>query len=72
VTIADSGAGIPAELLPHVFEPFVRADPARGRAGGSGLGLAIARSIAAAHGATVQLESEVGRGTCVRIAFPAV
>jgi signal transduction histidine kinase len=72
VTIADSGAGIPAELLPHVFEPFVRADPARGRAGGSGLGLAIARSIAAAHGATVQLESEVGRGTRVRIAFPAV
>ncbi len=70
LTVRDTGPGIDAETLPHVFERFYRADPARGRAGGSGLGLAIARSIADAHGADIQVRSTAGRGTTVEVAFP--
>jgi signal transduction histidine kinase len=62
--VADNGAGIAAEHLPHVFERFYRADASRSRTtGGSGLGLAIARSIIDAHGGTIGAESEVGRGS---------
>lgn len=70
VSVQDDGPGIPPEILPHVFERFYRADPARQREGGSGLGLAIAKSIADAHGAEITLDSEVGRGTTVRMSFP--
>lgn len=70
VTIEDEGAGIPADVLPHVFTPFFRGDAARSRSGGAGLGLAIARSIADVHGADIRLSSEPGRGTRVRITFP--
>ena len=70
VTVQDTGPGIPPEVLPHVFERFYRADPARERAGGSGLGLAIASEIAEAHGAELNLESVVGRGTTARVSFP--
>jgi signal transduction histidine kinase len=70
VTIRDTGPGIPSEVLPHVFEPFYRGDEARERAGGAGLGLTIAQSIADAHGATIDIVSEAGAGTRVRITFP--
>lgn len=70
VTIEDTGPGIPAEVLPQVFERFYRADPARDRAGGSGLGLAIAKEIAEAHGAELALESVLGKGTTARVSFP--
>ncbi|GAB3200286.1 HAMP domain-containing sensor histidine kinase [Nocardioides hungaricus] len=71
VEVADTGAGIPAADLPHVFERFRRADGARSRAtGGSGLGLAIVRQIAEAHGGTARIESTVGTGTTVRIDLP--
>ena len=70
VVITDTGIGIPAEQLPHVFERFYRGDPARHQADGAGLGLAIARWIAEAHGARITLTSEPGRGTRVTIAFP--
>ncbi len=75
VVIEDSGAGIPAEQLPHIFERFYRGDPDRGRgdgAEGAGLGLAIARWIAEAHGAHLEVTSEPGKGTRVAIRFPPV
>jgi len=62
--VTDTGPGIPAGDLPHVFDRFYRGDAARDRAsGGSGLGLAIARALVEAHGGTIEVESAVGRGT---------
>ncbi len=70
--VADSGVGISAEALPHIFERFYRADPARSRAqGGAGLGLAIVKSICSAHSAEVSVESKVGVGSTFRVTFPA-
>jgi two-component system, OmpR family, sensor histidine kinase BaeS len=69
--VADTGAGIPAEELPHVFERFRRADAARSRAtGGSGLGLAIVRQIVEAHGGSATIASTLGKGTTVRLMLP--
>jgi signal transduction histidine kinase len=71
LTVSDTGVGIPAEHIPHVFERFYRVDPARGQeASGTGLGLAICRSVAEAHGGNVCIESEVGRGTRVSFVMP--
>ncbi|QIG41589.1 HAMP domain-containing histidine kinase [Nocardioides anomalus] len=71
VTVEDTGEGIPAADLPHVFDRFRRVDPSRSRAtGGSGLGLAIVRQLVEAHGGTASASSEVGRGTAVVLAFP--
>jgi two-component system, OmpR family, heavy metal sensor histidine kinase CusS len=72
VEIADTGAGIAAEHLPHVFERFYRVDPARAsEAEGVGLGLSICRSIAEAHGGEIRVESAAGRGTRAILTFPA-
>jgi signal transduction histidine kinase len=64
LSVADTGPGIPADDLPHVFDRFWRGDPARGRAagGGAGLGLSIARQLVEAHGGTLRVESEEGAG----------
>jgi signal transduction histidine kinase len=70
VVVTDTGIGIPAEQLPHVFERFYRGDPARREADGAGLGLAIARWIADAHGARLELTSQPGAGTRLAISFP--
>jgi signal transduction histidine kinase len=67
VAIVDTGRGIPPEQLPRVFEPFFTTTE-----GGTGLGLAIARRIAEAHGSELRLESEVGKGTIVRLALRAL
>ncbi|WP_406421018.1 ATP-binding protein [Streptomyces sp. NBC_00873] len=62
--VRDTGKGIPAEHLPHLFDRFWRADAAQGRAtGGSGLGLSIARQIVTDHRGTIDVESTVGVGT---------
>ena len=70
VVVADTGPGIDPDLLPDLFERFVRADKARSRAGDStGLGLAIVQSIVTAHGGAVDVES--GRaGTAFRVRLP--
>jgi heavy metal sensor kinase len=73
LTVSDTGAGIPPEHLPRVFERFYRVDPARSREGGGiGLGLAICRAIVESHGGTIRLESAEGEGTKVIVSFPPV
>jgi heavy metal sensor kinase len=72
VEVTDTGIGIAAEHLPHLFERFYQVDPARSReTNGTGLGLAICRSIAEAHGGRIAVESTVGRGTRVTLTLPA-
>lgn len=72
ITVADTGMGIPAEELPHVFDRFRRSSKARQRhPQGSGLGLAIVRSIMDLHGGTIRLTSEPDHGTRVTLHFPA-
>ena len=66
VSVADTGEGIPAELLPRIFERFVKTPGSSG----SGLGLAIARDLVTAHGGTISAESAVGSGTTVRFTLP--
>lgn len=64
IAVSDTGIGIPQGALQRVFERFYRVDKARSRSqGGTGLGLAIVKHIALAHGASVHVESEVGKGT---------
>jgi two-component system heavy metal sensor histidine kinase CusS len=69
VEVSDTGRGIAAAHLPHLFERLYRVDGARG--GGAGLGLSIVQSIASLHGGSVSLASEVGVGTRVGLWFPA-
>ncbi|MBL8095364.1 MAG: HAMP domain-containing protein [Anaerolineales bacterium] len=73
VTVADTGEGIPPEVLGHVFERFYRADKSRARAsGGTGLGLAITKAWVEVMGGRVGVESEVGRGSHFWFELPAV
>jgi len=72
VAVADTGSGIGPEHLPRIFERFYRADPGRSREeGGTGLGLAIAKHLVEAHGGRIEARSTLGRGTTIRIFFPA-
>ena len=69
--VHDTGQGIPAGELSRVFERFYRVDKARARqTGGTGLGLAIVRHVAEAHGGTVRVDSELGRGSTFTVALP--
>jgi two-component system phosphate regulon sensor histidine kinase PhoR len=71
VDVRDEGPGIAPEHLPRLFERFYRVDKARSRGvGGTGLGLAIVKHIASAHGGTVEVESELGRGSTFSILLP--
>jgi heavy metal sensor kinase len=80
ITVSDTGAGIPAEAWPHIFERFYRVDKARSRAeaaraggSGAGLGLSIARWIAEAHGGSLELRrSEAAGGSTFVASLPSV
>ncbi|MEW6721598.1 MAG: ATP-binding protein [Thermodesulfobacteriota bacterium] len=67
--VRDTGAGIPRQYLPHIFEPFFRV-PGQERATGVGLGLAIMRDIVVAHGGTVGAESGEGTGSIIFFSLP--
>jgi signal transduction histidine kinase len=73
ITVRDTGIGISATDLPHIFDRFWRADRARSRAverSGFGLGLAISQYIAQAHGGTLVAQSRLGRGTLFTLSLP--
>ncbi len=65
--ITDDGPGIPEDVMPHLFEPFFTTKAA---GEGTGLGLSISREIVVAHGGELEVESELGRGTCFRVRLP--
>jgi two-component system sensor histidine kinase BaeS len=70
--VVDTGEGIEARHLPHVFDRFYRADPSRSRrTGGAGLGLAIARQLVTSSGGRIAVTSEPGRGTTFSVWLPA-
>jgi two-component system OmpR family sensor kinase len=71
ISVEDEGPGIAREDQERVFERFWRADPGRVRSrGGTGLGLAIVASLVQAHGGSVAVDSEVGRGTKFTVRLP--
>lgn len=71
--VRDSGPGIALEHLPRLTERFYRVDRSRSReTGGTGLGLAIVKHVAQRHGATLEITSQLGQGSCFCIVFPAV
>ena len=72
LSVSDNGIGIGKEDLPRIFERFYRADKARGHntVRGTGLGLAIVKHIAQLHGGHVEAESELGKGTTIRVVLP--
>jgi two-component system sensor histidine kinase VicK len=71
VFVSDNGIGIPKEDIPRLFERFYCVEKARSsESGGTGLGLAIAKEIMNAHGGEIEIESELGEGTKVRILLP--
>src|ERR1043166_5697959 len=71
VAVSDDGSGIAPEHLPRVFDRFYRAESSRG-SDGAGLGLALVKSIVDLHGGSTAIESEIGRGTTVKLTFPLI
>lgn len=71
ITVEDTGTGIAAEDLPHVFERFWRADPSRNSySGGSGIGLAITKKLVELHGGAIEVSSQINQGTKFRFSLP--
>jgi signal transduction histidine kinase len=68
-SVTDTGIGIPATQLPHIFDRFYRVNPAR-PSGGAGLGLAIARQIARLHGGSLEVVSTLGAGSTFTVTLP--
>jgi signal transduction histidine kinase len=72
VRVEDKGIGIPPDDLPHIFEPFYRVQAVRdGQIRGVGLGLHLVKRMMEGMGGRVTVTSEVGRGTCFVLHFPA-
>jgi two-component system sensor histidine kinase BaeS len=73
IAVEDTGSGIDADHLPHVFDRFWRADESRTRGtGGSGLGLAICQQLVEAQGGTISVASTVGEGSTFTIRLPVL
>jgi heavy metal sensor kinase len=78
INTSDTGPGVPAEALPHLFQRFYRVEEDRARfaseeaEGGAGLGLAIAAEIVRVHGGTIEVQSEMGEGATFTVMLPAV
>ena len=71
LSVIDRGIGIAESDLPNITKPFFRTDPSRARrTGGLGLGLSLARRIVEAHGGKLEIESQLGHGTTVRLRLP--
>ncbi len=70
IKVTDTGVGIPSENLPFIFDRFWRGDKSRSGRVNSGLGLAIAKQLIQAHGGTIEVQSEVGKGTSFMIELP--
>ena len=70
--VEDEGAGIPAEALARIFEPYYRVPEAAGTARGTGIGLAVVKSLVEAHGGRIRIDSAPARGTRVAFSLPAV
>ncbi len=66
VAVQDTGAGIPPDVLPHIFDRFYKSDESRGM----GLGLAIAKNLVEAHGGEMQAGSAPGQGTSLSFTLP--
>ncbi len=71
LSVTDSGPGIAAHDLPHVFERYYRGDPAHAGTG-TGLGLSIAKGLIEAQGGRIEVESHAGSGTIVRLRLRAI
>ena len=67
ITVSDTGSGIPKEILPRIFDPFFTTKPI---GSGTGLGLSISYGIIQKHNGSIEVESEIGRGTTFRITLP--
>ena len=75
ISVADTGCGIPPDVLPHIFDPFVQAqDPTHtaDRTGGTGLGLSICRRLVAMMGGELSVETELGKGSTFTARIPGV
>ncbi len=73
ISVTDNGPGIPGEDLPYIFERFYRADKSRNKlTGGSGIGLAICKSIVLAHGGSINVKSNIGKGTKFTFTIPKI
>ena len=69
VSIEDTGAGIPPEVMPHIFDPFYTT---KGVGEGTGLGLSVSKGIVEQHGGTIEVESKAGCGTTFRVRLPYI
>ncbi len=73
ISVTDNGPGIPDEDLPYIFERFYRADKSRNKlTGGSGIGLTICKSIVLAHGGSINVQSNIGKGTKFTFTIPKI